>query len=365
MKKRIYLDNNASTPLDPRVAEAVVQELSFGVSNPSSPHQLGQAARGRLDKARRAVASFFKVKPQEVIFTSSGTESMNFLIQGALRTCKGEVITSDSEHSCVYQLLKDRPETIFLKGVPTLEAVKAAATDKTALIILMAVNNETGVKTDINLIAHFANEKGIPFIVDGVAWLGKEVVELPSGVSGIGFSGHKIHAPAGIGCALFRSTLKMSPLIVGGAQERGLRGGTENMVGIAAFARALELLSQESYDYILSLRERFEEGLLRKIPHALIQGRDYARISNVSNILFPGTDGETFLMNLDQAGVLSSLGSACTSGALEPSRTLLSMGLSYKEAKSSLRFSFSRLNTPEEIDQALEIIHSVYERGLS
>ena len=350
MKKIIYLDNNASTPLEKSVVKAIEAELSHGVSNPSSPHQWGQKARGRLDQARRTVASYFEVRANEVVFTSSGTEAMNFL----LKAFPGETVSSDCEHSCVYESLKKRGETTFLTGVPTLEKVKEACTEKTRLICLMAVNNETGVKIDIERIASFAESHGIPFVVDGVAWLGKERVKLPKGVTGAGFSGHKIHAPAGIGCAIFKA--KMVPLILGGPQELGLRAGTENMVGIMAFAKAIELLSGEPYRLIAPLRDRFEKGILERIPTARINGIDFMRTSNVSNILFPHIDGEALLIKLDQAGVLCSLGSACTSGALEPSRTLLSMGLPLAEARSSLRFSFGRLNTEKELDEAVSII---------
>lgn len=356
MKKTSYFDANASTPLHPQVIEAIENELSFGLSNPSSPHKEGQQARGRLDSARRSVATFFKVKPHEVIFTSSGTESLNFLIHSALSKSKGKILTSECEHSCVYELLKKNPQANFIKGVPTLEKVQEAFTEDTSLIVLMAVNNETGVKTDIEAIAQFALLKKIPFIVDGVALLGKEPVVFYEGVSAMGFSSHKIHAPPGLGCVIVHPSFKLVPFIVGGAQEFGLRGGTENMLAIRGFAKGIELLDDAIYKQLKELRDYFEHELLKLIPQAKINGQEFARSSNVSNVLFPDVDGETLLMRLDHAGIRCSLGSACTSGALEPSRVLLSMGLSYKEAKSSLRFSFSRLNTKEEIDLALPII---------
>lgn len=358
MTTRIYLDNNASTPLAPEVIQTLQEVLYGSVCNPSSPHHEGQVARGKLDQARRSIAAYFQVKPQEVLFTSSGTEAMNFLIQNALKTCKGEIISSESEHSCVYQILKERPNVRLIKGAPTLDSVKALATDETSLVVLMAVNNETGIKTPLHEIATWAQGRAIPLIVDGVAWLGKEKVVLPPGVSGIGFSGHKIHAPTGIGCAIWRSPLKVEPLIIGGAQERGLRGGTENMLGILAMAKAIELLHEPSFAHIETLRNTFEQKLLDALPGITINAADLPRISNVSNVLFSGYDGETLLMKLDQAGLSASLGSACTSGALEPSRALLSLGLSYKEAKSSLRFSFSRLNTLQEVSKAVAIIQS-------
>lgn len=359
MKRRIYLDNSASTPLDPRVKQAIEDELTFSLTNPSSPHKYGQEARGRLDAARRQVAAYFKVKPQEVVFTSSGTEAMNFLIHSFASKYPGKILTSEAEHSCVYNLLKKNPQSVFLKGTPTLEEVEKALSSDIALIVLMAVNNETGVKIDLKGIASLAERKKIPFIVDGVAWLGKDKIDLPAGVSAIGFSSHKVHAPTGLGCAIVRHPYKGIPLLIGGAQEFGLRGGTENMLGIRGFAEALNLIEEHDFQKIRELRDYFEEELKKVFPAITINGSDRDRIGNISNVLFPDVDGETLLMNLDQAGVACSLGSACTSGALEPSRVLISMGLSYKEAKSSLRFSFGRFNTKADIDDTLSILKNL------
>lgn len=363
MKKTLYLDSNASSPLDPLVKDAILEELDFSLANPSSPHQSGQAARGRLDRYRRVVATYFKVKPQEVIFTSSGTEALNFLVQSALKRRPGKVLTSDREHSAVYEQLKNHPDTLMLKGDITCDAVRPFLHDNLSCIVLMAANNETGIRTDIEGIAALADQFKIPFIVDGVALLGKEKVVIPKGVSGMAFSGHKIHSPPGVGCAIVKAPFKAFPFIVGGAQEYGLRGGTESLLNIRAFSKALELISADPAPYLNNLRRQFEEKLLTRQPTLVVNGKSFSRISNVSNIFFPDSDGETLLMRLDQLGLACSLGSACTSGALEPSRVLLSMGLSYKEAKSSIRFSFSRMNTLEEIEQAVELISSVYESG--
>lgn len=361
MKSRIYFDNNASGPLDPLVKEALCEELSFGLCNPSSPHKEGQQARGRLNRYRKKVAGYFGVKEQEVIFTSSGTEAMNFLLAAVLKGVRGKIVTSDREHSAVYNYLKDRPETIMLKGDVTAQKVAEALEAGACAIVLMAVNNETGCLNDIEAIGKLAKSKGIPLIVDGVALLGKARFKWIEGVSAMGFSGHKIHAPPGIGCAVFKAPFKPSPLLIGGAQEYTLRGGTENMAGIAAFAKAIELIPEDPAPYLKALRDQFEKGLTRLIPKIQINGEHEARASNVSNVTFFDRDGEGLLIRLDQEGIAASLGSACTSGALEPSRVLLSMGLSYPDAKSSLRFSFSRMNTPEEIDQALSILSVIAE----
>lgn len=360
MKCKYYFDNNASSPLDPAVKAALEEELSHGVSNPSSPHRDGQAAKGRLNRYRKTCADYFGVPPKDVIFTSSGTESLNFLIESALKNRPKAILSSDREHSCVYNKLKSCPETLFLKGDVTVEAVEEALGKDVGLIVLMAANNESGVMTDIAAIGRLAQKHRVPFIVDGVALLGKERFVWPEGVSAFGFSGHKIHAPSGVGCVVVKPSFKLHPLIVGGAQEYGLRAGTENMAAIAAFSKAVELIPGDPAPYLASLRDRFEKGVKELIPSAHINGSKFQRISNTSNILFEGADGEGFLMRLDELGLASSLGSACTSGALEPSRVLLSMGLSYPQAKASLRFSFSRMNTLAEVDEGLKLLKSAY-----
>jgi cysteine desulfurase len=356
MTPRIYFDNNASCPIDPLVKEALLEELSFGVCNPSSPHKEGQLARGRLNRYRKTVAAYFGVKEQEVIFTSSGTEAMNFLLASMIKGGRGKILTSDREHSAVYNFLKGRPETLMLKGEVTLSKVEEALKEGVDAIAFMAVNNETGCLNDIEAIGKLAKRNGIPLIVDGVALLGKESFRWIEGVSAMGFSGHKIHAPSGIGCAVFKAPFKPSSLLIGGSQEYGLRGGTENMAGIAAFAKAIQLIPNDPAAHLNALRTHFEKEITRLIPKIQINGAHQPRISNVSNVTFFDRDGEGLLIQLDQQGIAASLGSACTSGALEPSRVLLSMGLSYPDAKSSLRFSFSRMNTIEEIDNALRIM---------
>ena len=345
----IYLDNNASTPIDPRVADAIKEELAFQIDNPSSLHQYGQGAKIRLEKARRQIADTFGVKNTEVIFTSSGTESLNLLIRGALKGKKGHIITSQAEHPAVFNLIKSLDyDTTYLtpdsNGIITSEDVTKAIRPDTLLVALMAVNNETGVKTDIHAIADAIK---VPLIVDGVQWLGKEKIALPKNLFGIGFSGHKIHAPPGIGFAIIKQPI--APTLIGGAQEFGKRGGTENMLGIAALRKAIEILEFPSS----APRDAFESILIEKLP---IQINGKNRVGTTSNITFPNVDGETLLIKLDQAGIAASLGSACSSGAIEPSRVLLAMGLSYKEAKSSLRFSFSRMNTVDEAKRAAQIV---------
>lgn len=367
---KVYLDNNATTSIDPSIIELIVNSLKNHFGNPSSTHSFGRASRSVLNQARKSIADFFSFKPQEVIFTSGGTESINMILRGFCNHPPGHLITSNLEHSAVFATMPVLEsmgwEVSYLPSGPWgaifPEDIKRAIKTNTRLISLMAVNNETGVKTDVEAIAKICLEAGIPFVVDGVAWLGKESFTIHPGVAAICFSGHKIHAPKGIGLALVRNSLKLSPLITGGEQEFGKRGGTENLSGIVALAEAIRLLKQElpaAGKRMERLRNKFEASLIGALSdgsvNVTINGLG-ERISNTSNLCFEGIDGETLLLALDQEGVAASLGSACASGAIEPSRVLLNMGLSLEKARSSLRFSLSRFTTDDEIERAVEAI---------
>lgn len=372
MKQKIYLDNNATTSVDPLVIEVILSSLKSCFGNPSSSHSYGKEARNRLQKARDEISKYLQVSSREIIFTSGATEALNLVLKGLLENTKTHVITSNVEHSAVYSTLKSlESESIPISFLPvgmhgsvTLENVKKAYRPNTSLIVLMAVNNETGVKTDIDSIAAFAKEKGIHFVVDGVALLGKEHFEIPEGVSAMCFSGHKLHAPKGIGFAFIRKSLKSKPLIIGGNQEFGLRGGTENITGIIALQEAIRLLTPDlaaSSKRMEKLRDKFEQTLLEQLPNICVNGQG-PRIVNTSNICFKGVEGELLMAHLDREGLMVSLGSACASGALEPSRVLLNMGLTTDDASSSIRFSLSRFTTEEEIDQAIQIVINTVHR---
>ncbi len=360
--QKIYLDSNATTQPDPRVVEVMNRHLHQTSGNPSSLHAFGQAARNELTKARRTIASFLNVKPSEILFTSSGTEAANMLLRSL---GKGHIISSDLEHSAVFAPLqamqKEGSDVTFLSpglhGAATREAVREAIRSDTRLICLMAVNNETGVKTDIPAIAAIAEAAKIPFIVDGVAWLGKELFTIPEGVSALFFSGHKIHCPPGIGFAFVRSTVALKPFILGGEQESGKRGGTENLLGIVGLAEAVRLLSEElpeATSRMESLRNRLESGLMVTLEGVTINGLG-PRIANTSNLSFAGIEGETLLTQLDLQGIAASHGSACSSGALEPSRILRNMGIPAALAASSIRFSLSRMTTAEEVERCIDV----------
>lgn len=374
MKKRIYLDNNASTVLDPRVLHVVVDDLESNYGNPSSSHSFGQISRNRLTKARSTIANILQVKPNELIFTSGGTEALNMVLRSFLEENpgKGHVITSSAEHSSVYSTLKSLENigcsVTFLSpglwGAVTVDAIKAALRPDTRLIALMSVNNETGVKTDIESIAALAKERSIFFLVDAVAHLGKEPLIIHPGISAMCFSGHKVHAPKGIGLAFVRSIFKLPPFLTGGFQEYGHRGGTENMSGIVGLAEAIRVLPLELPDAcqrMESLRDRLEQGIQANIPDVKVNGQG-PRIANTTNLSFAAIEGEMLATSLDMEGVAVSHGSACASGALEPSRILLNMGISSALARSSLRFSLSRFTTEEEVEASIEIVTRVIHR---
>jgi cysteine desulfurase len=362
----IYLDNNATTFLDPEVFAVLKPLLREGVGNPSSIHQWGQRAKGLLIDSFKQCAHFFGVAPDELIFTSGATEGLNLLLHNIPRD--RHIITSSLEHAAVIEPLKMCGAAVTYldplpgKGGVCLSQVASAIQKNTGMIVLSAANNETGIKSEIDAIAEIAEEARIPLIIDGVSLLGKAAFHLPRGVSAACFSGHKIHAPQGIGVAIVKKSFKASPLILGGPQQRGLRAGTENLPGIVGFTKALKLLDDKWIEQIATLRNRLEEGLLANLDGVLIHGKGELRICNTSNIAFLGVDGETLLMALDLAGLAASHGSACSSGALEPSRVLLHMGIDSRVARSSLRFSLSRFTTPEEIETSIALITQAVKR---
>ncbi len=361
----IYLDNNATTPLDPRVLDAMLQELRGPPTNPSSIHTFGQQARRLLSNARQTCASYFQVKPEEVLFTSGGSESLNLLLRGFFTG--GHWITTTLEHSAVYETIKALEkqglQVTYLScpsGAPTPTEIEAAIRPDTRALIFSAVNSETGIKLDLPAVAALAQRHNIPLFLDAVAAIGKqnEPLILP-GVTACAISAHKFHGPKGVGALILRT--KILPQQSGGPQELQRRAGTENLAGILGLAEALRILSAEQPAItakLFHLRQRLEEGILKNIPYAQINGNS-PRAANVVNFAFIGIDGESLLMQLDQAGIAVSHGSACASGAIEPSRVLREMGLGSKRARSSLRFSLSRMNTETEIDRCIEIITKI------
>ena len=368
---RIYLDNNASTPVDQAVCKIISQVLQDNVGNPSSIHSFGRNSKNILTNSRDIIASYLRVKPAEIIFTSGGTEGANLLLRGLCSYFStGHIITSAVEHACIYttlQLMQSKGWNVsFLQpglwGAVTPEAVKKAIRPDTKFISLMAVNNETGVKTDIEAIGQIAQEANIPLIVDAVAWIGKEPISIPPGVSALFFSGHKIHASKGVGALYIKSNLKFDSIMSGGEQEYMRRGGTENLPGIAGLAEAVRQLQTELPEgthRMQKLRDLLETELIQAIPGVSVNGEG-PRICNTTNLAFNGVDGEAFMTALDMRGIAISHGSACSSGALEPSRVLLNMGIPRSKARSSIRISLSRLTTENEIQECVKAIRSYF-----
>jgi cysteine desulfurase len=367
MNQRIYLDFNASTPIDPSVLQVILEALQAEYGNPSSIHWHGRQARQKLEESRESIARFLQVKPQEIFFTSGGTEGAHILMHGILlQKPFGHLITSSAEHACVYETAKELEKkgyaATFLSpgewGAVKPEAVLEAIQPDTRLIALMAVNNETGVKTDWNAIAAIAEKFNIPFVLDAVSLLGKEAFNLPKGVAAAFFSGHKIYAPKGMGFCYCRQSVKLLPTFAGGSQEFNRRAGTENFSGIIGLAKAIQIIEQNQTsitEHLKQMRDLLESTLLSQLSDVQVNGRG-PRAANTTNLTFHGVDGEALLMKLDLAGVSVSHGSACSSGALEPSRILLNMDLPLSAARSAIRFSVGRTTTVAEIERASSII---------
>jgi cysteine desulfurase len=370
MTDLIYLDNNATTILDPEVKKYLTS-FPNKPYNPSSIHGLGKEAKKILAQSRESIACTLKVPSSSLYFTSGGTESLNMLING-LYTGNGSILSTSIEHSCVHETLLNLKQQgadvnyvpVFSEGAPSVEAIQKHLSKDTTLMVFSAVYSETGAKLNLEAVAKLAHLNHIPLVIDGVALLGKETFEFYPGITGMGFSSHKLHGPRGVGLVYLAPGSHCNPLIIGGPQEKNLRAGTENLEGIFGFAKALELLKQNlpSATYFMEeLRNHFEDILIRELKDiAINQGS--CRICNTSNIYFPQIDAETLLIALDRHGICASAGSACSSGALEPSRVLLNMGLERSRAKSSVRFSFSRFNTLEETEKAAYLLCEIVKK---
>lgn len=369
MKGKIYLDNNATTFCDARVAQSISELLFSNLGNPSSIHSYGQEAKALVLNSQRILAQHIGCKPSSIVFTSGGTESLNYCLQGYCEKLPaGRIVTTAVEHAAVDTTLSDFEEQgwkvdrvpVSEKGAVDINAVSDALLPDTKLLVAIAANNETGVKNDLAALAQLAEGKNIPLLLDGVSWLGKErIPNLPGRVMWC-FSAHKIHGPTGIGIAVVPPGIKLHSLITGGPQQQGRRGGTENIPGIVGFANAVTLLDEnfeENRLRMANLRDFFESELF-KLSDVARNGSG-ERICNTSNLSFAGVDGETLMIMLDQEGIAASMGSACSSGSIEPSRILLQMGYSRERTMCSIRFSLSRMTTEDEIKHASEAIKRV------
>jgi cysteine desulfurase len=363
-----YFDNNATTRVAPEVVDAMLPFLREYWGNPSSTYVFGRQVGEHVDQARARVAALINAEPREIIFTSCGTESNNSAIHSALVTQpeKRHVLTTAVEHSANTKfcaLLQKRGYTVtFLPVAPDgaldLQRLEESIRQDTAIVSVMWANNETGVLFPIREVAAICRRKGALFHTDAVQTPGKlkmDVRELD--VDFLSLSAHKLHAPKGIGLLYVKRRVKYQPYVVGGGQERGRRGGTENVASIVAFGRAAELAMASLPDEntrIRSLRDRLEDGILAGIPGTSRNGAKEPRLPNTSNVAFDGVEAEGILMLLDQAGICASSGSACTTGSLDPSHVLTAMGCSAARARSSIRFSLGIYNTGEEVDYVLQ-----------
>ncbi len=362
----IYLDHAATTPVRPEVLEAMDPFLRGGAfGNPSSAHRFGREARAGVHQARRQIAGALGVEPNQVVFTSGGTEADNLAVIGAALAARQagrpvRVAVSTIEHKAVlgaaHALEAWGGEVVTLpvdgNGRVDLRALDDALEVGLALVSVMWVNNEVGVIQDIAAIAARCQAAGTPFHTDAVQAVGKVPVTVPAGCSWVSISGHKIGAPKGIGALIVRDRDTIVPLIHGGGQQGGLRPGTENVAGIAALGRAVELAVLELEQFratVGRLRDTFEERLRAALPDAQINGAGAPRAPHVSNVSIPGTDSEAMLMHLDLAGVACSSGSACSTGSVEPSHVLTAMGVPWDRAVAALRFSFGKGNTLDEV----------------
>jgi cysteine desulfurase len=366
----IYLDNNATTRIAPEVLEEMMPYLTDHYGNPSSMHTFGGRLHRKVEQARAKVAALLGASPEEIIFTSCGTESDNTAINSAVESVprKKHIITTRVEHPAVLNFCRHlgrkgyRVTYLPVSGTGQLdmEAFLKAADDDTAVASIMYANNETGVIFLIAEIAAVLKERGILFHTDAVQAVGKVPLDVKKlGVDMLTLSGHKLHAPKGIGALYVRKGARFTPYIIGGHQEHGRRAGTENVPSIIGLGKAAELamkhLDKEG-TYLSRLRDKLESSLLECCPDVRVNGDTGNRLPNTTNISFEYVEGEAILLRLNEYDICASSGSACTSGSLEPSHVLRSMGVPFTAVHGSIRFSLSRYNTQEEIDKVISIM---------
>lgn len=376
--KAVYLDNNATTRVDPAAVAAMLPFFTEQFGNASSMHAFGSEVGGAVLKGRRQLQALLGAQfDHEIVFTGGGTESDNTAILSALETqgARNEIVTSAVEHPAVLALCawleKSRGIKVHYIGVDArgrldVEAYRKALSPRTAIASIMWANNETGTIFPVEMLAELAHEAGALFHTDAVQAVGKVAMNLKeTAIDMLSLSGHKLHAPKGIGALYVRRGVRLRPLIRGGHQERGRRAGTENAPGIVALGVAAELAQQHINDEntrVRAMRDRLEQGLLQRIGNSFVAGDVENRLPNTANVAFEYIEGEAILLLMNKAGIAASSGSACTSGSLEPSHVLRAMKVPYTAAHGAIRFSFSRENTDEDVDHVLEVMPGIIAR---
>jgi len=368
---RVYLDYNATTPVEPEVLDVMLPYFSAEFGNAASIHTVGQRARAAVETARDQVAALLGARPQEIVFTSGGTESDNHAIFGIVRSAPGatkHVITTNIEHEAVLNtcqaLEKDGVAVTYLPvnsdGVITMDQVEEAIRPHTTLITVMHANNELGTVQPLAQIGKLAAQRDIYFHTDAVQSAGKLPLDMNAlGLDLLSISGHKLYAPKGIGALYIRGGSRLQQFLYGGHHQRGFRPGTENVPGIVGLGKAAELARlslASSADRVSKLRDELEHGLASRVPDAHINSVNASRTPNTANLTFPGIEGEALVIALDLKGISVSTGAACSSGAVEPSHVLTAIGLSADDARASIRFSLGRHTTEAEINYALEAV---------
>ncbi len=385
--KRVYLDHNATTPVEPEVLDAMLPYLSGDYGNASSIHSFGQKARAAVETAREQVAALIAARPQEIIFTSGGTESDNHAIFGVVEAADGvapgngaedkakNVITSSIEHEAVLNACEALEKRGV--GVTYLPVDRAGRVDpdllrdtlslhpETVLVTIMHANNELGTVQPLEQIGRIAAEADVCFHTDAVQSAGKLPIDVNAmRLDLLSLSGHKLYAPKGVGALYVRSGTRVRQLVYGGHHQRGFRPGTENVPGIVGLGKAAEIARKslaEDAKRIAALRDTLEQGLLARVPHARRNAQGAPRTPNTANITFPGIEGEALVIALDLKGLACSTGAACSSGAVEPSHVLTAIGLPPEEARATLRFSLGRHTTVEDIAFALSVVPAAVE----
>ncbi|PKL35421.1 MAG: cysteine desulfurase NifS [Spirochaetae bacterium HGW-Spirochaetae-1] len=378
MEKVVYLDNNATTMVDPEVVDAMLPFLSKRYGNPSSMHSFGGDVGRDVVRAREQVARLLGAEHDyEIVFTGTGTESDNYAIMGTISFYRDRrhIITSRVEHPAILSLCKKLERDgyrityvpVDREGNLDVQFLKSSVDDDTAIVSIMYANNETGVIFPVEEIGAFLKERGVPFHIDAVQAAGKIPIDVNKiNCDLLSISGHKFHAPKGIGALYVRRGTRMRPMMYGGHQEKGRRPGTENVPGIIALGKAAELAMEHLKDdrEMQRLRDKLEKGLLAKFGNSHLNGNRDRRVPNTTNIGFEYIEGEAILLLMNEFGIAASSGSACSSGSLEPSHVLRAMGVPFTSAHGSIRFSLSRFSVEEEIDHVLSVMPEVVNRLL-